>query len=215
MNGLEASTFCGEAAQSNIEIRRETCKDGSGEPSSQVRGQGSATRKGHVVMNTKPKREVQSAAPAPARDPASAKGLSKDAARALGKRLRDACPRSSHSVWKAPKDRSDPVQMVLNAEKGRVPELLPMRHGRMARSSFTFYRGAALTMASDLATTPVSGMRVQCCGDAHLCNFGGFATPERRVIFSINDLDETLPDRGSGTSSASPQASWWPAGTTA
>ena len=83
--------------------------------------------------------------------------------------------------------------MVLKAEKGRVPELLPMRHGRMARSSFTFYRGAALTMASDLATTPVSGMRVQCCGDAHLCNFGGFATPERRVIFSINDLDETLP----------------------
>ena len=63
----------------------------------------------------------------------------------------------------------------------------------MARSPFTFYRGAALTMASDLATTPISGLRVQCCGDAHLCNFGGFATPERRVIFSINDLDETLP----------------------
>jgi uncharacterized protein (DUF2252 family) len=74
-----------------------------------------------------------------------------------------------------------------------MPELLPLRHGRMARSPFTFYRGAALTMASDLAFTPVSGMRVQCCGDAHLCNFGGFATPERRVIFSINDLDETLP----------------------
>ncbi|MDQ1347414.1 MAG: hypothetical protein QG573_785, partial [Acidobacteriota bacterium] len=67
------------------------------------------------------------------------------------------------------------------------------RHGRMVRSPFTFYRGAALTMAADLATTPSSGIRVQCCGDAHLCNFGGFATPERRVIFSINDLDETLP----------------------
>jgi len=73
-----------------------------------------------------------------------------------------------------------------------MPELLPLRHGRMVRSAFTFYRGAALTMATDLATTPVTGVRVQCCGDAHLSNFGGFATPERRVIFSINDLDETL-----------------------
>jgi uncharacterized protein (DUF2252 family) len=83
--------------------------------------------------------------------------------------------------------------LVLQAEKGRMPELLPLRHGRMARSAFTFYRGAALTMACDLATTPTTGIRVQCCGDAHLCNFGGFATPERRVIFSVNDLDETLP----------------------
>ncbi|HEY2913283.1 MAG TPA: DUF2252 domain-containing protein [Candidatus Angelobacter sp.] len=74
-----------------------------------------------------------------------------------------------------------------------MPELLPLRHGRMVRSAFTFYRGAALTMACDLATTPTSGIRVQCCGDAHLCNFGGFATPERKVIFSVNDLDETLP----------------------
>jgi uncharacterized protein (DUF2252 family) len=83
--------------------------------------------------------------------------------------------------------------MVLEAEKGRLPELLPLRHGRMARSAFTFYRGSALAMAADLASTPATGIRVQCCGDAHLCNFGGFATPERRVIFSINDLDETLP----------------------
>jgi uncharacterized protein (DUF2252 family) len=83
--------------------------------------------------------------------------------------------------------------MVLAAEKGRLPELLPLRHGRMVRSAFTFYRGSALPMAADLANTPVSGIRVQCCGDAHLSNFGGFATPERRVIFSINDLDETLP----------------------
>ena len=79
------------------------------------------------------------------------------------------------------------------AEKGRLPDLLPLRHGRMVRSPFTFYRGSALAMAADLASTPVSGIRVQCCGDAHLSNFGGFATPERRVIFSINDLDETLP----------------------
>ena len=83
--------------------------------------------------------------------------------------------------------------MVLAAEKGRMPELLPLRHGRMVQSAFTFYRGSALPMAADLATTPSSGVRVQCCGDAHLSNFGGFATPERRIIFSINDLDETLP----------------------
>lgn len=74
-----------------------------------------------------------------------------------------------------------------------MPELLPLRHGRMVRSAFTFYRGSALTMAADLASTPTTGVRVQCCGDAHLCNFGGFATPERKVIFSVNDLDETLP----------------------
>ena len=89
-------------------------------------------------------------------------------------------------------NRPDPVELVLSAEAGRLQELLPLRHGRMSRSAFTFYRGAALTMATDLSSTPVSGIRVQCCGDAHLSNFGGFATPERRVIFSINDLDETL-----------------------
>jgi len=112
---------------------------------------------------------------------------------AAGKALRVACPRTSHAAWKAPTGRPDPVQLVLRAEKGRVADLLPLRHGRMVRSAFTFYRGAALTMAADLATTPSTGLRVQCCGDAHLCNFGGFATPERKVIFSINDLDETLP----------------------
>lgn len=112
---------------------------------------------------------------------------------AAGKALRDKCLRSSHSVWKTPHDRPDPVELVLRAEKGRMPDLLPLRHGRMVRSPFTFYRGTALTMASDLASTPTTGIRVQCCGDAHLCNFGGFATPERRVIFSVNDLDETLP----------------------
>jgi uncharacterized protein (DUF2252 family) len=112
---------------------------------------------------------------------------------AAGKALRRKCPRSSHAAWKAPARRRDAVELVLEAEKGRLPDLLPLRHGRMVRSAFTFYRGAALTMAADLASTPTTGVRVQCCGDAHLCNFGGFATPERRVIFSINDLDETLP----------------------
>src|SRR5262249_3226738 len=121
------------------------------------------------------------------------RGLARDEAYALGKKLREACPRSSHGEWKAGRDRPDAVDLVLRAEKGRLTELLPLRHGRMARSPFTFYHGAAPPMASDLAATPASGIRVQCCGDAHLSNFGGFATPERRVIFSINDLDETLP----------------------
>ena len=112
---------------------------------------------------------------------------------AAGKKLRETCPRTSHATWKKPANRPDPVELVLSAERGRHEELLPLRHGRMVRSAFTFYRGAALTMASDLASTPVTKVRVQCCGDAHLCNFGGFATPERRVIFAINDLDETLP----------------------
>jgi uncharacterized protein (DUF2252 family) len=119
--------------------------------------------------------------------------MSRNEGYALGKKLREACPRESHAGWTPPKGRPDAVDLVLEAEKGRLPDLLPLRHGRMAKSAFTFYRGAALTMASDLASTPVSGPRVQCCGDAHLSNFGGFATPERRIIFSINDLDETLP----------------------
>ena len=112
---------------------------------------------------------------------------------AAGKALRAKCPRDAHARWGKPSGRHDPVELVLRAEKGRLPELLPLRHGRMVRSAFTFYRGAASTMAADLASTPSTGIHIQCCGDAHLCNFGGFATPERRVIFSINDLDETLP----------------------
>ncbi|MGA8892585.1 MAG: DUF2252 domain-containing protein [Anaeromyxobacteraceae bacterium] len=120
-------------------------------------------------------------------------GLSHAERYSVGKALRKACPRESHGAWVAPATRRDPIEMVLAAEKGRMPELLPLRHGRMVRSPFTFFRGSALPMAADLASTPASGIRVQCCGDAHLSNFGGFATPERRVIFSINDLDETLP----------------------
>lgn len=111
----------------------------------------------------------------------------------MGKQLRKACPRSSHATWQAPAKRPDPIDLLLASEKGRIPDLLPLRHGRMSRSPFTFYRGSAFNMASDLAGTPVSGLFVQACGDAHLCNFGGFATPERNIIFSINDLDETLP----------------------
>jgi uncharacterized protein (DUF2252 family) len=112
---------------------------------------------------------------------------------AAGKARRDTCPRAEHARWKRPKGRRGTVEVLLTAEKGRLPDLLPLRHGRMARSPFTFYRGSALAMAADLASTPASGIRVQCCGDAHLSNFGGFGTPERKVIFAINDLDETLP----------------------
>ena len=83
---------------------------------------------------------------------------------AAGKALRDQCPRRSHAPWKPPAGRREPVEQVLEAEKGRLPDLLPLRHGRMVRSAFTFYRGAALTMAADLASTPTTGLRVQCCG---------------------------------------------------
>jgi uncharacterized protein (DUF2252 family) len=113
--------------------------------------------------------------------------------RAKGKKLREKCPRSSHATWKAPPDRRDTVDLIEDANLGRLPELVPIRHGRMMLSPFTFYRGTALNMACDLATTPATGIRVQVCGDAHLGNFRLFATPERRVIFDIHDLDETLP----------------------
>jgi len=112
---------------------------------------------------------------------------------AQGQSLRAKCPRQSHAVWQAAPDRPDPLQLLEESAKGRIPELIPIRNGRMVQSPFTFYRGAALNMAADLATTPSSGLIVQACGDCHLCNFGGFATPERRIIADINDLDETLP----------------------
>jgi uncharacterized protein (DUF2252 family) len=113
--------------------------------------------------------------------------------RAMGKALRDKCSRISHAEWKPPRDRPDPVRLVLKADEGRHPDLLPLRHGRMVLSPFTFYRGSVLAMAVDLAGTPSTGVRVQCGGDSHLVNFRGLATPERQVIFAINDLDETLP----------------------
>jgi uncharacterized protein (DUF2252 family) len=112
---------------------------------------------------------------------------------AMGKSLRDKCPHEAHAAWQPDKDRLDPLALMEESNKGRMPQLIPIRHGRMLHSPFTFYRGAALNMAADLAGTPTSGIRVQACGDCHLCNFGAYATPERRVIFDINDLDETLP----------------------
>jgi uncharacterized protein (DUF2252 family) len=102
-------------------------------------------------------------------------------------------PRSSHAVFEPSPRRKDPIKLLQSQAKTRVPELVPIRYGRMLVSPFTFYRGAALIMASDLAATPRSGLTVQCCGDAHLSNFGVFASPERRLVFDVNDFDETLP----------------------
>jgi uncharacterized protein (DUF2252 family) len=113
--------------------------------------------------------------------------------RSEGKTLRDAVPRAGHSGWNPPKERRDPVDLVLAQNQGRLMELVPIRHGRMLQSPFAFYRGTAGIMAADLADTPSSGLRVQACGDAHLSNFGAFATPERDLVFDVNDLDETLP----------------------
>ena len=111
---------------------------------------------------------------------------------ARGKQARAQAPLDSHAEF-APGKSRDPVGLLLDQAKSRVPELVPVRHGRMLVSPFTFYRGAALPMAADLAGTPASGLRVQLCGDAHLSNFGAFASPERRLVFDVNDFDETLP----------------------
>jgi uncharacterized protein (DUF2252 family) len=118
---------------------------------------------------------------------------SPDERRAEGKALRDAVPREAHGSWKPHKDRLDPIEILIESNEGRLPQLIPIRFGRMLQSPFAFFRGSARLMAADLANTPNSGLRVQACGDAHLLNFGAFATPERNVIFDINDLDETLP----------------------
>ena len=112
---------------------------------------------------------------------------------ARGKAARAAVPRDSHGVFDPPSDRPDPLTLLEQQAKTRVPELVPIRWGRMMVSPFTYYRGAALPMASDLATTPASGLTVQACGDAHLSNFGIFGSAERRLMFDVNDFDETLP----------------------
>jgi len=112
---------------------------------------------------------------------------------ARGKAARAEVPRSSHAVFEPAPNRVDPIVLLERQAQTRVPELVPIRYGRMLVSPFTFYRGAAMIMASDLASTPRSGLTVQCCGDAHLSNFGVFASPERRLVFDVNDFDETLP----------------------
>jgi uncharacterized protein (DUF2252 family) len=112
---------------------------------------------------------------------------------ARGKAARTEVPRTSHAEFTAGPDRADPLTLLMAEDATRVPELLPIRYARMASSAFAFFRGAALPMASDLARTPRSGLSVQLCGDAHLSNFGLFGSPERHVVFDINDFDETLP----------------------
>ncbi len=112
---------------------------------------------------------------------------------ALGRAARRAVPRADHSHLNDATDRPDPVELLLSQAESRETELVPIRHGRMAGSAFAFYRGAALPMAADLVGTPASGLRVQLCGDAHLLNFGIYASPDRRLVFDVNDFDETLP----------------------
>ncbi len=112
---------------------------------------------------------------------------------AAGKALRARVPRNSHGEWAAASDRPDPISSLEEENRTRVPELVPIRFGRMSLSPFTFLRGSAGVMANDLAKTPVSGINAQLCGDAHMSNFGFFATPERNLVFDVNDFDETLP----------------------
>ena len=112
---------------------------------------------------------------------------------ARGKAARNEVPRAGHALFEPLSTRADPVELLERQAKTRVPELVPIRYGRMLVSPFTFYRGAASIMAHDLAATPRSGLTVQCCGDAHLSNFGVFASPERQLVFDVNDFDETLP----------------------
>ena len=110
-----------------------------------------------------------------------------------GKALRARVPLEKHAGWTPGARRRDPIQIMIESNRHRVAQLVPIRYARMLTSVFAFLRGAAAVMASDLSRTPVMGLRVQACGDCHLMNFGAFATPERRLVFDINDFDETLP----------------------
>ena len=112
---------------------------------------------------------------------------------AAGRALRDKVPHRLQGIWKRHKDHVDPITVLRASDEGRLARLIPIRYGRMLQTPFTFYRGSAAVMAADLAKTPATGVWVQACGDCHLLNFGGFATPERNILFDINDFDETLP----------------------
>ncbi len=112
---------------------------------------------------------------------------------AAGKALRERVPRKSQAQWKLSPNRPDPIELLKKADRGKLDDLLPIRYARMRQSPFGFFRGAAALMAADLSTTPTTGLRVQACGDCHVANFGGFGSPERRLVFDINDFDETLP----------------------
>src|SRR6185437_129519 len=142
-----------------------------------------------MAVKTKDAARERTASKAPGRNSARTRTkerLSRADQVARGTDARALTPLESHAEFTPDKSR-DPVGLLLEQEKIRVPELVPVRHGRMLVSPFTFYRGAALPMAADLATTPTSGLRVQLCGDAHLANFGAFASPARRLVFDVND----------------------------
>jgi len=140
-----------------------------------------------------PDHAAEADVPPPARSGAAAHALSIEERTAAGKALRDRVPRVDQAAWEAGRDRPDPLDILRAADADRLPDLVPIRYGRMLQSPFAFYRGSAGLMAADLARTPATGIRVQACGDCHMMNFGGFATPERNIIFDINDFDETLP----------------------
>jgi uncharacterized protein (DUF2252 family) len=129
----------------------------------------------------------------PRRRPGPAKHLSPSERAAAGKALRSTVPRSSHAGWAPPAARPDPIALLEEQSADRIQELVPIRYGRMSASPFAFFRGGAYVMASDLATTPQTGIRVQACGDAHLANFGVFGSPDRSLVFDLNDFDETAP----------------------
>jgi len=142
-------------------------------------------------VKRKRRRAVRQAAAAAAEVPGHS--VPRDQRAEAGKALRDKVHRTQHAQWKAAKDRRDPIDILRRSDAGRLKEVVPIRYGRMLASPFAFYRGSAAVMAADLARTPTTGITVQACGDCHLMNFGGFATPERNIIFDINDFDETLP----------------------
>ena len=119
--------------------------------------------------------------------------VSDEESKAKGKVARAKVPRSTQGDFEPGPERPDPIALLEDQAKARVPELVPIRYGRMLVSPFTFFRGAALIMASDLSTTPRSGLEAQICGDAHVSNFGVFGSPERQLVFDCNDFDETLP----------------------
>jgi len=142
-------------------------------------------------MNTKHKGLSSSSNPAD--DPKQVRHHTLAERTAIGQAARAKIPREAHAAWDTAADRPDPLNLLEAQAATRLPELAPIRYGRMLASPFAFYRGAAAIMASDLATLPNTGLHVQLCGDAHLANFGGFASPERDIVFDINDFDETLP----------------------
>ncbi len=124
---------------------------------------------------------------------AKIKILTKQQRHEAGKALREKCPRRSHDEVAPGQGERDVIKLIEASNEDRLENLIPIRHGRMVQSAFAYFRGTAAIQAYDLAHTPISGIIVQACGDCHLMNFGGFATPERNIVFDINDFDETLP----------------------